>query len=309
MNNIDTFCLYKQIPLYIYGDNFIGRKLLTELILSGYSVVAIIDKKYDKLIEDDTGLKFLNLELLETIDSSSIIIICLSNGLMHEELLKDLMKKGFENIIYLPMCMNRPIFEQNKIRIAFRNIMANRFFSIVDIPKTKCLYQQGIIQIYKNEKEIAFLCDTNILRTATKKKIEENVLPGKNKLVKNLIEYSEIPLCELVPYIELFDFLMNKNSIYPNDYLVSQRETDTERKRLLEDRRKLLNIYETNYNCNYNFFLTSPANAQWNGKGYFNIIDGLHRSVYLMLKKEKNIPIVVSNTDWENYIKFRGDKE
>lgn len=302
----DSFCLSQASPIFLYGDNFIARKLLKNLCNIGYSIKAIIDKKYTIRQIENSGLELVSLELINDIPNDSIVIIALSNGLMHEKVKSDLCKKGFHNILYLPMLPNRPIIEQDIIRRAYYDVTKNLLSSSTAIPQTfDEVNNAEIIQIFKNERETAFLCNTNLLRTATEKTVRNNVLPGREKLLERGIKYLELPLKDNMPYIELFDYLAGMGS-YPDKYLYIQRETDVQRNILLEDRKKLYDVYEQNYEYNFSFFLYSPACAEWNEKGYFNVIDGLHRCIYLMLKGKQEVPIVVTNEDFNKYINFKG---
>lgn len=301
-----TFCLTQSSSVFLYGDNFIARRLLNNLSDAGYSIKAIIDRKYAGRQIESSGLELVSLELIDEISCNSIVIIALSNGLMHEKVKSDLCKKGFHNILYLPMLPNRPIMEQDIIRRAYYDVTKNTLSSSILIPQT---YDESnntkIIRIFKNEKETAFLCDVDLLRTATKEIVNGNVLPGRESLLERGVKYLEIPLKDNKPYVELFDYLAG-NGNYPSEYLHIQRETDEQRNILLEDRKKLYDVYEQNYEYNFSFFLYSPACAEWNEKGYFNIIDGLHRCIYLMHKSKKKVPIVVSNDDYNKFIDYKG---
>lgn len=301
-----TFCLTQSSSIFLYGDNFIARRLLKNLCVTGYSIKAIIDKKYTTQQIESSGLELISLELIDEIPDNAIVIIALSNGLMHEKVKSDLCKKGFHNILYLPMLQNRPLMEQDIIRRAYYDVTKNMLSPSVVIPQTFDKNNNAeIIQIFKNEKETAFLCDVDLLRTATKKIVNGNVLPGRENLLERVIKYLEVPLKDNKPYVDLFDYLA-ENDNYPSEYLYIQRETDEQRNILLEDRKKLYNVYEQNYEYNFSFFLYSPASAEWNKKGYFNVIDGLHRCIYLMHKGKKKVPVVVSNEDFSKFINYKG---
>ena len=177
---------------------------------------------------------------------------------------------------------------------------------VKDIPKTLGLNNDGIQIIFCNEKNTAFLCRKDILNTARKETFLKNVLPRKEKLCrKNSEKLAEIPLTEFYPYKNLFDYLFGKSLEVPKDYLELQRETLYEQKELLCNRKKLFSCFESHYENDYNFFLYSPANAQWNENGYFNISDGLHRMIYLIEKGKNKVPIVVSNEDFSKFIEFQ----
>lgn len=301
LNN--TFDLDRLNPIFLYGDNYIARRMCTNLREEGYDVRAIIDRRYVELQKESCGLELMSLELLQESEFSkdAVIIVCMASGLTHESVLPDLMEKGFENIIYLPMLINRPLLEQEIIRRAFLAVMSGTFDAVADIPKTIELSDIRTVIVYKNKKETAFLCPVSILRTATEEIIKRDVLPGREGLQKKISRNSfELPLAELESYKQLFSYLMGQDS-YPSEYLSLMRETNEEQQKLLENRRSLLEVYEQNYEYNFSFFLYSPARAEWNQNGYLNISDGLHRCVYLMLKGKKFVPVVVKNEDFIQY--------
>ena len=149
LNN--TFDLDRLNPIFLYGDNYIARRMYTNLHEEGYDVRAIIDRRYEELQKEACGVVLVSLELLQESEFSkdTVIIVCMASGLTHESVLPDLMKKGFENIIYLPMFVNRPLLEQEIIRRAFLAVMSGTFDAVVGIPKTIELSDVGTVLQYK----------------------------------------------------------------------------------------------------------------------------------------------------------------
>lgn len=302
-----NFYFKRVSQIFLYGDNFIARKLYGRLHKEGYSIKAIIDKKYKTHIKERNGMELLSLDLLDNVSNDSIVVITLANGLVHENVKNDLSKKGFQNILYLPMFLNRPLQEQDCIRRAYYCVMNNQLSESFEIPKT--FYEEKndeTIKIFINEDDTAFLCDLDFLRTPTEKTVRENVLPGRDSLFERAYQclcFDKL-LKDYKAYVELFRYLSGEG-IYPKAYLYIQRETEDQRSSLLRDRQELYAVYEQNYECNFSFFLYSPARAEWNEKGYFNIVDGMHRCVYLMFKGKKEVPIVVSNEDFQRFLNYR----
>lgn len=301
---VQSFYFDSNKSIFLYGDNFISRKLYKNLSENGYSIKGLIDQKYKTSLKDINGINLLSLNFLKKIIDDAVIIICMSNALTHETVLPELIKKGFENIIYLPMIYNRPLKEQEIIRCAYFSILNGDYKNALEIPKTISLNTDKW-EIFKTSNNTAFFCHTDLLFTATKNEIKKNILPGRWNLSKHFLDNAiEIPLENLLPYKQLFSYLMG-NEVYPKAYLDWMRDTEEEKKLLLENRRQLLQVYEQNYEYNFSFFLYSPAKANWNKKGYINICDGLHRCIYLMMKGKKLVPVVLSNEDYLAYEQFR----
>ena len=54
-----------------------------------------------------------------------------------------------------------------------------------------------------------------------------------------------------------------------------------------------------------NFFIQSPARAVWNGKNGFYVLDGCHRSHFLISEGYDRVPIFVSSIDYDSFIKYQ----
>ncbi len=300
----DTFDLDESETVFLYGDNHIARRLHGMLRSAGYTVGAVLDRRYTSRKKGPDGTERLSLGTLEgeRVTEGSAVIVCMASGISHESALDGLVRKGFSSILYLPMLINRPLQEQELIRWGYFAALRGDFGEVRGIPRTRSLSESGVTVIYRNRKDTAFLCPISLLRSATEKKIKEEVLPGREYSTPILIKnFKEVPLVRQEPYKQLFSYLMGKGD-YPEEYLSAMRESEEERKLLLEDRWRLLKIYEMNYEYNFSFFLYSPAEADWNEGGYLNVNDGLHRSVYLMLKGKRSVPVVVSNEDFERIL-------
>ena len=301
---IDSFSLKKESCIFLYGDNYIARNIYNGLKAEKYSVRALFDRRYNEPRTEADGLHLLSLTSLQenVIDENCIVILCMSSALTQESVLPALVEKGFKNILYLPMLNNRTLAEQESIRRAYLDVMSFRFSALVNIPKTCSLVESRFIEIYKNEKKTAFLCPIVYIRTATEKFLKETIFPGRPPFdtvaMKN---YVDSPLADLEPFKQLFGYIMGEAD-YPEEYLSWQRADKKEQKILLENRRMLFKVYERNYEYNFSFFLYSPAMVEWNKGGYWNIMDGAHRSIYLMMKGKKLVPVVCSNDDYVSFL-------
>ena len=301
--SMNAFDLSKNDVILLYGDNFISRPLYKKLRNDGFCVKAIIDRKYVSGKTEADGLKLLCIESLSENEFSknSVVIVCMSNGLTQESVINGLAGRGYEKIIYLPMLNNRPILEQDILRRAYSGVMSGDYENVFRVPKTSVLSESQNVIIYRNEIETAFLCPVSVIHAGTEELFNEQKLPLDYKIAR---KYFDVPINQDDAFKGLFYFLMG-NPDYPSEYLEMMRQSESERKELLEDRKKLFRIYEQNYEYNFNFFLYSPIRAEWNEEGYLNILDGHHRCIYLLCKGKKTVPLSVKNGDYEKLIKAK----
>lgn len=291
--------------IYLYGDNFISRRALSKLTEYGLNVISIIDRKYSLPAFDGEvftcGLD--NIYQSENI-STSLAIICLSDATKHLTVVNTLQAMGFSKILYIPMHFNRAIYEQSQLRNIYTEFFNGTYANIDKTPSTlKKLSNENTCWIIKEEgNQVIFLCKPELLYTATPELITSNILPNRESQTEKLLNISNTRIDNLVSYIDLFNYLNGSTPKPPEEYLCMQRNSEKEMQDLLENRRQLFNIYEDNYEYNFSFFYETPAKVIWNHSGYFNIEDGLHRSIYLLSKKKKRIPVSASKQDYNFYI-------
>lgn len=223
--------------------------------------------------------------------------------MQHEKVARSLFQIGISKIIYLPMGINISLRKQELYRRAYQLVQRNEFEKIDKVPVYEIGSKTSLIIIDDREKEISFWCPIRFLRSATEAMIMNNV-PGHLSSAKPiLLEYADVEIGEHRPYIELFQYLQGKD-VDADHYLAAMgRVTLASQEALLTDRRQLYVVYEQSLRYNMQFFLDSPARCSWNVKGYFNVRDGMHRIQYLYSKGYREVPIVVSIEEWEQFLK------
>lgn len=290
--------------IFLYADNFISRRALPRLNVTGHNVIAILDQKYNFPAFDGSVYTCgLNNIYKSEIIPTSLVIICLSDATKHLDVVKLLQKKGFSRILYIPMHFNRPIEEQSQLRIIYNQFFTGNYLNLEKIPFTvaELSNEHSCWIIKEDDKQIVFLCNIGLLYTSTPEIINKNILPNMEPQIEKLLKISNMKIIDLIPYIELFDYLSGKSDKQPDDYLRLQRNSEIEMKALLDNRKKLFAIYESNYEYNYSFFYETPAKVIWNSSGYFNIEDGLHRSIFLLSKGKTMIPVCSNKEDYNLY--------
>lgn len=293
---MNSFLLEKNSDIYLYGDNYIAHRMYHTLSQMGYCIRGILDRTYKESIYK-SGIWYGSQLPVEIDRQKVVVIICLQNALGHETVVKDLLELDIHNIVYLPMGFHRPMYEADQLRNAYRLIFEGNMEANYHIPVT--LRRDDLpdaLIILEDEVGISFFCPVDKLYTSSTKK-NDAMSSWEKKQNDRLSPYFEIPILNFKPYFELFSYFLG-SSEYPQEYLSIQRESAQQKKVLLEDRKKLFDVYEKNFKYNFNFFTFSPARVVWNKRGYFNIVDGAHRSVYLIAKGLDLLPV---RTRWEDY--------
>lgn len=136
--------------------------------------------------------------------------------------------------------------------------------------------------------------EDNYLEVRTDEWVEQN------KRLENL------PIISFTPYRDLFTFFM-QGQRFPKlycawyQYLYSSRGlrsgyTDEE---LIEKRFQEFKQMQHELNKGMEFFTAAPAVAKWNPKGYFNLLDGHHRTAFLYYSGLTRIPVQITRKDYE----------
>ena len=124
--------------------------------------------------------------------------------------------------------------------------------------------------------------------------------------------YENTPLIKLKPHRDLFRFFID-GSIIPNEYQKWYKDIfftrnftpDLDENELLQKRYNEFVFMQNELALNgLKFFIETPAKAEWNTKGYFNLADGHHRAVFLIEMGLRFVPCVLNRDD---YFAWRND--
>ena len=275
MNNLYKFTKNSQI--LIYGCGIIGREICKSLKKDGYCVVGFIDKRYKEVSILD-GVPVYGLEEINLIHSIKdlLVIISLMNGMEHELIAQKLAEKGAQNIVYLPMHLSGSYEDRKKMRNIYKKIICHSFNEVVYIPvyekKTKYLSHTHLIDM--NEENSIFWCP-----------IEDVELNGLDVTYELLFKWLDGEAVDITDYL----ILVGRDS----------RELKTQ---WLESRKKLYDIYNDSLQYDLTFFSDAPSLVKWNSSGSFSVIDGLTRMVFLIYKGYREVPVLSSLSDYQQWM-------
>ena len=129
--------------------------------------------------------------------------------------------------------------------------------------------------------------------------------------------WCNIPLLALFPHLRLFEFFESAQSGRTSSYIefcveasknMGILQTEEWKKNILENRKGIYDEMLNEYELNSRFFYENAPEAVWNEKGYFNLKTGKHRSIFLLNKKCRYIPLCISKYDEEKWIQFHESK-
>lgn len=284
--------------IWIYGAGEKGKEYCIELQKQGYKVVGFLDEHLNET-EKICGLCIYHLGNFVCTDKDrAIIILSLRNGMEQERVAKELVKLGFNKLLYLPMKMEQSLFDRRMYRENYARLCCYNFANIKKVP----LYSKNdtnIIVINKSNGKISFWCPIVWLHSFLEC---ENEIKKRWKIDIDISNYyRDKRIEEIYSYRRLFCFL-EKGEADISDYMkMLGRITEEQQKSFIEDRKELYAVFEQAYKYDMSFFTDSPSLCTWNNNGYFNMYDGMHRAQYLMSKGYREVPILVTEKDFLKY--------
>lgn len=269
-----------EILLYGYSRLDFAVNKYDELKYAGYKVLGYIDKNAEN-IKKEISIPIWQLDEIAVDKKNTIVVIMLQNGRIHPQIAQMLYENGFSKLIYLP----------GKIKSYNEKVMYDRYnlFLEQDFSRLKDMPQYTRLQ----EKEIDFgkFSCTDGLYITKKIPVRDLYVYEENENSKN------VALLDEKIYNSMFDYLDGvKNEC--KEYLDFQGVSEEKAESLLDDRKQLKQFYDE---LDEEEFMIIAPHASWNDKGYFNIIDGLHRAIYQVRNDKKEIYIRIKK---EDYIKW-----
>jgi len=279
-----TFYFNKDAEILIYGYGKVGQDLHRRLVGQGYRVVGIIDKNAGRLAPVDNCIIF-KPEELDTESTGRIIVLTLQNILEQERVVNMLAAKSAEKIVYLNR--SRPEIYQTCFRI-YNQLVYGTTINDFEFPLTTVGSEPEHRFYYREEIESVIVeVPASLLFTDAESPTWQNI---------------NITACR--EYNALYDVLLHGKCDSLKDfktYCDILCGSDRTMEVYLQDRFLLCQMMQVEYiNYGLSFFRNAPSTAKWNRqRGYFNLIDGLHRASFLFNNHVNTIPIRISREDYE----------
>jgi len=290
----------KELRLILYGVNLVSERLYRALEDAGYHVEAFFDRRYRELNgQYPVPVRALSDDPYGGMEKDGFcVIILLQNAAQHEPIARDFLKRGYRRILFAPVLSELPDETAAAFRKTYNLLLEGEYQELRNIP----LLHDGL-----------FGLEDSVRHSIIEKEGSHLVVWAPVELLHSglvLLEHPEltnIPLSAYTHYLELFQYLQGETGncrAYleccvargyqsPNSY--SDQDVLTQRKQLLE-------TYMTELNKGMGFFISSAAAAKWNdGLNAFNLTDGHHRSVFLLARGFRYIPVRISGEDFRKW--------
>ncbi len=298
------FFKLKNSNVIIYGAAAIG--LITYEICQqlGYNVIGFIDKRGDEIGEYQ-GKKVIGIDSaeLDSMDKDSVVIIAVKNVFEHENIVRILIDKGFNNLIYRPFASlkGRGDKTENMLNNTYDDFM-NRKEIDIDIPKTVSVREYE----YKDYSTISKLDDKRVVYLP----IEWLYTDRKN--MSSNVNWLDSPLLSLVPHISFFRFMDQQEGysykkyldfcIYAANFRGQIKITERWKENVLKNRADVYTNMNESLERDVDFFSRNAPLVRWNDRGYFNLVSGKHRAAFWVAKGKRYFPVKMSEKDYTNWI-------
>ena len=305
MDMEDFFVFNRQTPIWIYGCGEIGRRLSDNLREAGFIVNGFIDRDAS-FFDDYHGLKtLLPNEISEKTSPDDIIVLTFLSLHTHETVAKKLALMGRRKLVWL--YRDTPSFP-NTYNI-FNDLIQGKGNEEFSFPSTKnANFTTSNSTTYCDSRGDFVIADVPVqlimglffVRMSCHKTKE-------NDLLKEESVYLPISISNNLTV--LYDYLvngkLNKNEL--NDY-TTQMQTylnwNGSAESLMADRKSLFEMYAQEFReRGVTFFRSSAPMAKYDvRKGLFYLLDGRHRSTFLVCMKQTLIPLRISSKDYSLWV-------
>ena len=301
---MNTYAFNTNLKIILYGVNVYSKNLQKALAARNYDVCAFIDKRAQELRSID-NVNVYTMEQIRLLDDlkSACVIIMLQNALQHESIAKTLYDIGFSKIIFIPMKLNCHTCLADQFRRIYNLILLEQLENLDDIP----FYSELLAE----RKKDLHICDISKDYLTIRVSVDA-IYTNPARVVKdnsNLLKYADIPLVAYKPYDKLFECLQGLDDDieeYLQDYGINScnYSNSYQNRDIIIQRENLYNLWEEHFQNNFIFFVSSAPLAEWNQKGYINLLEGQHRTLFLIKKGIYFVPIRVSRKDYQEFCKF-----
>lgn len=298
-----TFDFSKELQIILYGVNVYTEELCQNLLEEGYQIKAIFDRRYKELVHLDSVRVYSmdNNPFLKEDKSEYCVIIMLQNAMQHERIARELVKYGYTKILFIPMNTDINHTLANKLRYCYNAVLLHQYSKVIKVPITEQkIFEQKLLNKYSIIKREGEFCivwlPAEIIYTNPLSRTKDN---------PKLAKYANVPLMAYFPYVKLFQYLQgNKDASlqYLDEYgknSCKYENSFTDREIVIQ-RNRLLEIYAEQLNYGMGFFIASAPLAEWNAQeAVFNLLEGQHRSLFLLMHNLRYIPIRITVRDYE----------
>ena len=299
----------KKSRIWLYGAATMGVITAHYLEEQGYFVEGFIDKRADEIAELN-GKPVLSLHQVAEFSEKEqiVVILTVKNVFEHERIAIEMVEFGINNIIFFPYrsLKGKGNIDENLLYILSNTISKRKEIDMVKIPKTfsfPVIELNDTLKISEDTEKIKVRLPFCLVYTDKDYKTAQLISQDKDET------FLDINIAMLTPHIQFFKYLMGDESADYNIYLESCEaaahrlnsfETTAKwKENVFRNRAEVFENMNKEYENKTSFFVESAPDAQWNSKGYFNLISGKHRASFLVSKGDWYIPVSVKKSEYQ----------
>ena len=292
----------------IYGAGSGGAKIAKKVLEEhGKVVKAFIDKRAAE-IKNVEGIPVFTLADYSNYckrKENTVIVITLKNPFLHSEIASSLLKEGFRGLIYQPISVLHDCAKEEDNRIAQLHnafLMELRFPENQLLPKTTevqtVIFEDRFLISHKNQEILCYVPIELIF----------------NQTIR--LAYADVSMPAMFPYVDFYKTLLDGASeeerilaedqflAYSCEYLKRQHMllTQEKRRQLLSTRIDIFKQMERNVDLDHTFFERTAPIVKLEKGVHFNLISsGKNKISYQIAKGKKQIPVIMSEADYEKW--------
>ena len=280
-------CKDSKVVFYGYSQFDTVQFKYQEMYSLGYQVIGYLDQRAEEIAP------YINVSCWTKEDfpysqkerKDVVVILLLQNGRLHEGIAEGLHSYGFEKLLFIPEKIDT--LQKKQMVQKYNSFIRSEYTGLTNIPEWDDIFGNSCRE------------NNEFLRYE-----EQNCtvyVPVELLFTYELEDGGEENICFAKDYQELFSVLEGKTFVCDNYFEFMGADTELKKEKLLSDRYSLYCMWEYYRQHDMEYFIEAAAIVSWNPKGYFTIIDGHHRVMYLMNKGYKKIPVSMTN---ENYSRW-----
>jgi len=270
--NVD-YSISKSSPIFIYGAGLLGTETCKRLLAEDYTLLGVIDRR-GASVEAPVSVYRLGEEPFV---SEACVCVCLAIGVEHFPVARQLYSRGYRRIFFLPLFLKSKAAKT--MMTLYNRFVAGEYAELGNIP----LYDE----LWKVNIEDYFIREVGDFVTVMVH--SDHVYTGKEKRD------------EAHPFINYIPKATDESRLWFCDLPLGNRRVRSDMQTKLDRREDVRSLLENALFDGLEYFIDVASPAQYNPNGYFNLLDGHHRSSFLLKKKFKGIPLRVFRTDYEQY--------
>lgn len=301
---MDEFTLSRDSHFVLYGAASFGSVLYQSMTAQGVIIDGYIDQRAEEIHQLMDVPVYALADIGKHLDVTNVIVILsVKNVFEHTRIAAQLVEYGLYNLLYKPIEVlnGRGTVEERFIDKWYEKVIAGEFPNIREvIPSTRC------VQLSLSDEQDYILLQEEgqvtvpVPLTCLFQKTDEHT----NEEERNILCY--------FPHIQFFKYLQGDvaaDSRYYIDYcreiaseLASFKLTDAWERNIIRNRTEIYDKMNQAYSFKRDFFVTGATDATWNGRGYFNIDNGQHRSAFMASKEIMFLPVRMHQADFEYWL-------